>query len=377
MIPENEQYAKLGVMGLRGCEGLIGKVDSYLRQWDVDGGGHGKSKIVHAECPRFRSGEGKGIITQSIRGYDLFILCDLFNYGVTYQMYGITVPMGPDEHYQDLKRVIMATNGKARRITVIMPMLYEGRQHRRFARESLDCAVALQELSGMGVDNLITFDAHDPRVQNAIPLKGFENVQPTYQMIRTLIRTVPDLDIHPDKLVIVSPDEGSMSRCIYYASVLGIDLGMFYKRRDYTTIVDGRNPIIRHEFLGESVEGKDVIVVDDMISTGDSFMSISENLKKRGARRIFIFATFGLFTEGVEGFHEAYRNGMIERVFTTNLLYRDTALLCSPWYTEVDMSKYIAYIISTLNCDHSISQLLNPVQKIKRVVEDKQRGVLR
>ena len=375
MERENEQYGKLGVLGLKGCEDMIEKVDAYLCKWNVEAGGDGQSTVVHGTCPRFSTGEGKGVINESIRGYDLYILCDVFNYGVTYEMYGQEIPMGPDDHYQDLKRIIMATNGKARRITVIMPMLYEGRQHRRFSRESLDCAVALQELTKMGVENLITYDAHDPRVQNAIPLQGFENVQATYQMISTLIRTVPDLVIDPKELVVVSPDEGSMTRCIYYASVLGLDLGMFYKRRDYTRIVQGRNPIISHEFLGESVEGKDVIIVDDIISTGESMLSLSKDLKKRGARRIFVFATFGLFADGVEGFTEAHQNGILERVFTTNLIYRRPELLQSPWYTEVDMSKYIAYIINTLNCDQSISHLLDPVQRIKKVLEDKRRGL--
>ncbi|MCL2030693.1 MAG: ribose-phosphate pyrophosphokinase [Oscillospiraceae bacterium] len=354
---------------------MIGKVDAYLRQWDIESGGTGQTTVVHASCPRFTTGEAKGVITQSIRGYDLYILCDPFHYGVTYKMYGLTVPMGPDDHYQDLKRVIMATNGKARRITVIMPMLYEGRQHRRLARESLDCAVALQELTGMGVENLITFDAHDPRVQNAIPLKGFENVQPTYQMIRELVRQVPDLVIDPKELVMVSPDEGAMPRCIYYASVLGLDLGMFYKRRDYTRLENGRHPIISHEFLGESVEGKDVIVADDIISTGESMLSLSEELKRRGARRIFIFTTFGLFTNGVKEFDEAHKNGTIERVFTTNLIYRHPDVLASPWYSEVNMAKYVAYIINNLNCDHSISHLLDPVQRIKKLLDDQQRGV--
>jgi ribose-phosphate pyrophosphokinase len=376
VVLENEQFGKLGIVGLRGCEDMIARVDANLRQWDVDNGGVGKSTVVPARCPRFTTGEGKGIIEQSIRGYDLYILCDLFNYGVSYKMYNMTVPMGPDDHYQDLKRVIMATNGKARRITVIMPMLYEGRQHRRFSRESLDCAVALQELTNMGVENLITFDAHDPRVQNAIPLQGFENVQPTYQMIRELLRKYPGLVIDPKELVVVSPDEGGMARCIYYASVLGLELGMFYKRRDYTRLENGRNPIISHEFLGESVEGKDVIVADDIISTGESMISLSKELKGRGARRIFIFATFGLFTDGVKAFDKAYANGTIERVFTTNLIYRRPELLKSPWYAEVDMSKYIAYIINTLNCDHSISHLLDPIQRIKKLLDDKQRGLV-
>ncbi len=362
---ENSQYSTLGIVGMRGCEELIGKVDHYLQNWDVENGGDGHSSIVQVSCPRFQTGEGKGIIEQSVRGVDLYLLCDVFNYGVTFQMYNKPVPMSPDNHYQDLKRIIAATNGKARRITVIMPMLYEGRQHRRFARESLDCALSLQELSSMGVENLITFDAHDPRVQNATPLKGFENVQPTYQMIKALLREVPDIRINPEHLMMVSPDEGGMTRCIYYSSVLGLDLGMFYKRRDYTRIVKGRNPIISHEFLGENIAGKDVIIVDDMISTGDSILSISEELKIRGANRIFVFASFGLFTDGLSTFDEYYNKGVISKVFTTNLIYRPAELRTRPWYTEVDMSKYIAYIVNTLNYDKSISHLLDPVTKIK------------
>ncbi|MDR1736310.1 MAG: ribose-phosphate pyrophosphokinase [Oscillospiraceae bacterium] len=374
MALESITHGHLGVVGQRGSEELTGKVDAYLRQWDIGNGGTGKSVILQSECPRFSTGEGKGVLLQSIRGYDLYIISDLFNYGVTYKMYGKTVPMSPDDHYQDLKRIIMATNGKARRVTVIMTMLYEGRQHRRTSRESMDCAMALQELAGMGVENIITFDAHDARVQNAIPLCGFENVTPSHQMISALLRTVPDIEIEPSKLVVVSPDEGSMPRCIYYASVLELDLGMFYKRRDYAHIKDGRNPIISHEFLGDGIEGKDVIVADDMISTGDSFLSICEDLKARGARRIFFFATFGLFTEGVEAFDKAYERGMFERVFTTNLIYRPDYLKKCPWYTEVDMSKYIAYIIDTLNHDESISHLLDPVQRTRKKLAEHAKG---
>ncbi len=365
---DRAQIGTLGIIGMRGCEELTSSVDAYLRKWDIENGGDGHSLVVKADCPRFNTGEGKGLIEQSVRGYDLYIICDVFNYGITYDMYGTIVPMSPDDHYQDLKRIIMATNGKARRITVFMPMLYEGRQHRRFARESLDCAVALQELANMGVDNLITFDAHDARVQNAIPLNGFENVAPTYQMIKALVRAVPDLIIDPEHMMIISPDEGGMSRCIYYSSVLGLDLGMFYKRRDYTRLVNGRNPILRHEFLGDNIEGKDVIIVEDMISSGESILSITEKLKERGARRVFVFVSFGLFCEGLERFDEAHRVGQIERIFTTNLIYRTEELKSRPWYTQVDMSKYISYIINTLNYDLSISKLLDPSQRIKKVL---------
>lgn len=364
----------LGVIGMKGCEELTASCDAYLRQWDIEHGGDGHSLQVKAKCPRFNTGEAKGLIEQSIRGYDLYIICDVFNYGVTYQMYNMTAHMSPDDHYQDLKRIIMATNGKARRLNVFMPMLYEGRQHRRFARESLDCAVALQELADMGVDNLITFDAHDARVQNAIPLKGFENVAPTYQMIRALVRSVEDLTIDPEHMMVVSPDEGGMARCIYYASVMGLDLGMFYKRRDYTKIVNGRNPIIRHEFLGDNVEGKDIIIVDDMISSGDSVLSITEMLKDLGARRVFVFVSFGLFCEGLEAFDRAYERGLFDKVYTTNLIYRSPELRERKWYYQVDMSKYIAYIISTLNMDASISDLLDPVKRIKKVLAQAKNG---
>ena len=365
---ENTQVGALGLIGMRGCEELTASCDAYLRQWDIVGGGDGHSVQVKAACPRFTTGEAKGLIEQSVRGYDLYIISDMFNYGVSYEMYNMTVPMSPDDHYQDLKRLIMATNGKARRITVFMPMLYEGRQHRRFARESLDCAVALQELARMGVDNLITFDAHDSRVQNAIPLKGFENVAPTYQMIKALVSSVPDISFNPSDMMIVSPDEGAMSRCIYYSSVLGLDLGMFYKRRDYTRVVNGRNPILSHEYLGDSLEGKDVIIVEDIIASGDSMLSLTEKLKERGARRVFVFVTFGLFCEGLESFDKSYEKGVFERIFTTNLIYRSPELRARKWYYQVDMSKYISYIISILNFDRSISELLDPAQRIRKLL---------
>lgn len=366
MEVDNSVFGELGIISMSGCEEIGEKVDRYISEWRGHPGG--TSYKILTSCPRFGSGEAKGTITQSVRGHDVFIICDVFNYGVTYRMYNQQVPMSPDDHFQDLKRIIAALGGKARRITVIMPMLYEGRQHRRTSRESLDCAMALQELVGMGVTNIITFDAHDNRVQNAIPLHGFENVHPTYQMIKALVKQVPDIKIDRDNLMIVSPDEGGMSRCIYYSSVLGLDLGMFYKRRNYSVIVNGRNPIEAHEFLGRDVAGKDVIIVDDMISSGDSVIDIAIKLKEKKARRIFVFATFGLFVEGFDNFDKAYKDGYLDKVFTTNLIYGTPELFEKPWYVRVDMSKFIAYIIDTLNHDHSISDLLSPVKRIKKLL---------
>lgn len=356
----------LGIIAMRGCEEITAKVDSYLSNWrdDAEQG----SFQIESCCPRFSSGEGKGLIKKSVRGHDIFIICDVFNYGVTYRMYNMQVPMSPDDHFQDLKRIIAATGGKARRITVIMPMLYEGRQHRRVSRESLDCATALQELAHMGVTNIVTFDPHDPRVQNAVPLIGFDCVQPKYQMIKALVNTISDIKIDREHIAIISPDEGGMSRCIYYSSVLGLDLGMFYKRRDYSKIVGGRNPIISHEYLGGDIEGKDIIIVDDIIASGDSVIDIAEQLKAKKVRRVFVFATFGLFTEGLARFDEAYENKLIEKVFTTNLVYRSDELKKKLWYREVDMSKYIAYIINTLNYDRSMSDLLDPVKRINKLL---------
>ena len=371
----------LSVVGMKGCENLCSKVDAYLTEWrsahqgelanNSDFIGYVRdSYLLKTKCPRFGSGEAKGTILESARGHDIFIVCDVFNYGVTYDMYGMKVPMSPDDHFQDIKRIIAAIGGKARRINVIMPMLYEGRQHKRSTRESLDCALALQELVNMGVENIITFDAHDARVQNAIPLKGgFESVQPTYQFVKSLVNNVPDLDLK--NLMIISPDEGGMSRCMYYSSVLGVDLGMFYKRRDYSVIVNGRNPIVAHDFLGSDVTGKDLIVVDDMISSGDSVLDIGKKLKAAGAKRIFICTTFGLFCNGLEKFDEAYELGHISKVFTTNLNYRPQELIDRPWYQEVDMAKYIAYLIDTLNRDESISGLLEPVHRINNLLESK------
>ena len=374
-------HGPLGIIPLKGCEAICEKVDKYLVEWRAEresehksnialSGYQKESYIINVSYDRFQTGEGKAVIKESVRGYDIFIVCDMFNYGVTYSMYGREYPYSPDEHYANLKRVISAIGGKARRITVIMPMLYEGRQHKRTGRESLDCAIALQELCQyMGVDNIITFDAHDARVQNAIPLKGFENVQPAYQMIKALTRYIPDVKIDPDHLMIISPDEGGMSRCIYYSTVLGIQLGMFYKRRDYSRTVNGRSPILAHEYLGTNLEGKDCLIIDDMISSGESMLEVAKKLKELNASRIFICTSFGLFCNGLDAFNEAYKNGMFTKIFTTNLIYRSPELLEAEWYCEVDMSKYLAYIVDTLNHNTSVSHLLNPADKIKARLE--------
>ncbi len=361
-------FGDLAIISMRGCEDISAKVDYYLKQWR--GAEEDQSFVIPANCPRFGTGEAKGVLNHTARGLDAYIICDCFNHGVTYKMYGQTVPMSPDDHFQDLKRVIAAFGGKARRITVIMPMLYEGRQHRRTKRESMDCAMALQELVAMGVKNIITFDAHDPRVQNAIPLDGFDNVTAAYQMIKSLLRAVPDIKLDREHTMIVSPDEGGMSRCIYYSSILGLELGMFYKRRNYSVIVNGKNPIEAHEFLGADVKGKDLILVDDMISSGESMLDIAARLKERGANRIFIFSTFGLFVEGYDKFDEYYNNGYIDKIFTTNLIYNEPELLTKPWYSNVNMSKYIALLVDTLNYDNSISKLLDPADRIKKIVDE-------
>ena len=361
-------YGELTVIGMKGTEAFVERVDAYLKEWrrhdDED------TYLAHVSCPRFGSGEGKSLIKESMRGQDVYIFCDIFNYGVTYKMHGMIVPMSPDDHYADLKRIIAAIGGKARRITVIMPMLYEGRQHKRTARESLDCAMMLQELVNMGVSNIITFDAHDPRVANAIPLSGFDNVMPNYQMIKALVKNVPDVIIDKNHVVMISPDEGAMSRCIAYSNTLSVDVGMFYKRRDYSTIVNGKNPILEHKYLGQDLEGKDVIIVDDMISSGGSLLDVATQLKKvYGAKRVFNFATFGLFTDGPAAFDEAYENGIIDKIFTTNLVYRKPEILEKPWYVEVNMAKYVAYIIDTLNHDTTISNLLDPNARIAKLLE--------
>ncbi|MDE6974737.1 MAG: ribose-phosphate pyrophosphokinase [Lachnospiraceae bacterium] len=376
---ETIPVGSLGIIPLEGCKTLGEKVDNYLVKWRTAresehkdslafSGYQRDSYILQAKVPRFGTGEAKGMILESVRGTDLYLLVDVANYSLTYSMFGRQNHMSPDDHYQDLKRVIAAVGGKARRITVIMPYLYESRQHKRTARESLDCALALQEMVRMGVDNIITFDAHDPRVQNAIPLHGFETVQPAYQFIKGLLKHVPDLSLDAGHMMVISPDEGGMSRAIYMANVLGLDMGMFYKRRDYTRIINGRNPIVAHEFLGSSVEGKDMVIIDDMISSGESVLEVATALKERKARKIFICSTFGLFTNGLERFDKAYESGIIDNVLTTNLIYQTPELLEREWYIDCDMSKYIAYIIDTLNHDASISDLLNPNERIQSVV---------
>ena len=365
----HEKHGPLSIITLKGGEDFLKQVDNYLVQWHNEQNGCSKSHISKCDWPRFGTGEAKGIVRETLRGHDVFIIADVFNYGVTYKMYGKENRMSPDDHFQDLKRLICAIEGKASRITVIMPMLYEGRQHRRTMRESLDCSLALQELVSMGVNNIITFDAHDSRVQNSIPLHGFDNVHPTYQMLKAYTKNIPDFALDKNQLTFVSPDEGGLSRCMYYASVLGLDLGMFYKRRNYSVIVDGTNPIEAHEYLGRSVKDKDVIVVDDMISSGGSMIDVATQLKAKGAKRIFVFCSFGLFCNGLERFDKAYEDGLIDKIFTTNLIYSPDELLSKPWYCQVNMCKYVAIIIDTLNKDESISGLLNPVDRINRLVE--------
>lgn len=366
----------LGIIPLQSCSELGNMVNEYIVDWRKERESvlHQDDRvkdsyIVNTKCSRFGSGEAKGTILDSIRGKDLYLLVDVTNYSIEYSLCGHMNKMSPDDHYSDLKRIITAAAGKARRINVIMPFLYESRQHKRTARESLDCAVALQELHALGVENIITFDAHDPRVQNAIPNSGFDSIQPTYQFIKGLFNTVPDLQVDSDHMMIISPDEGAMNRAVYLANNLGVDMGMFYKRRDYSKVVNGRNPIVAHEFLGASVEGKDVLIIDDMISSGDSMIDVATELKKRKANRIFVVATFGLFTNGLEKFDKAYENGIIYRLVTTNLTYQDAELLAKPYYINCDMSKYIAYIIDTLNHDVSISDLLDPYDRIHRLID--------
>ncbi len=378
---ETIPYGTLGIIPLASCTQMGKKVDEYLVKWreqrqhdntsTLNFAGYKRdSYIVNAKTPRFGSGEGKGVLVDSVRGHDLYIMLDVCNYSLEYTVCGFKNHMSPDDHYADLKRVIAAAGGKARRINVIMPFLYESRQHKRTGRESLDCALMLQELTNMGVENIITFDAHDPRVHNSIPLKGFESVSCTYQFIKYLLLNVDDLHIDSEHMMVISPDEGGMGRAVYFANVLGLDMGMFYKRRDYTKIVNGRNPIVAHEFLGTNVEGKDVIIIDDMISSGESMIDVASELKKRGASRVFCATTFGLFTNGFKKFDEAYENGIIDRILTTNLVYQPTELLSKPWYINVDMSKYMALLIDTLNHDSSISDLLSPVERIQQRVKE-------
>ena len=377
--------APLKIVAMESCRGLGQKVNDYIvsfRENTINEVSESSlyvnyksnNYLVDCCCPRFGTGEAKGVLRETIRGTDLFIMTDVCNYSLTYTVSGHLNHMSPDDHYQDLKRIISAATGKAKRINVIMPFLYESRQHKRTRRESLDCALALEELNAMGVSNIITFDAHDPRVQNAIPLSGFETVSPTYQFIKGLLRTVDDLKIDAQHMMAISPDEGGTNRAVYLANVLGLDMGMFYKRRDYTRIVDGRNPIVAHEFLGSSVEGKDVIIIDDMISSGDSIIDVATELKKRKAKRIYAAATFGLFTNGLEKFDKAYESGIINGILTTNLIYQTPELLSKPYYINCDMSKYIALIIDTLNHDGSISSILSPNARIQNVVRKYKNG---
>ena len=365
---------------MRGTEDMGDKVNKWLLKWrkyteetlpgdmSTTPGMGREDFLVRATCPRFGNGEGKGLIKDSVRGLDLYILCDVGAYNCTYNMYGHEVPMSPDDHYMDLKRTIAAVGGKAKRITVIMPLLYGGRQHRRSARESLDCALMLQELNRMGVNNIITFDAHDPRVVNAIPEGGFESVMPSYQIFKALLKRRKDLKLDKDHLMIVSPDEGALDRNIFYASVLGVDMGMFYKRRDYTRVVNGRNPIVAHEYLGDSVEGKTVFIADDIIASGESMLEVASNLKERGAANIIANATFPLFTSGLEKFDKAVADGILDYVTGTNLTYRMPELLTRDWYVDVDVSKYAAYFVVALNHDMSVSSIIDPIKKIEALL---------
>lgn len=366
---ESYNLEKLGIIGMRGCEEIAEKINEHLKVFNENKNSDIESFLIPVNCPRFGTGEAKAVVMHSVRTYDIYIIIDPYNYGVSYKMYGQDHAMSPDDHYQDLKRVISALCGKAKRITVIMPMMYEGRQHRRITRESLDCAMMLQELVNMGVDNFITFDAHDSRVQNAIPLKSFENVRPTYQMIKACLAFQPDIILDYENTLIVSPDEGAMGRCMYYSSVLGMDLGMFYKRRDYSVIINGKNPIVAHEFLGKDITDKNVIVVDDMIASGESILDVARELKNRKAKRVIVFSSFGLFTEGVETLTKAYEDGLFDAIFTTNLVYRRPELEDCEWYHEVDMSKFIGLIINRINEDKSISQLLTPIRRIENILD--------
>ncbi len=376
---ETIPVGSLGIIALDGCQNIAEQVDRYLVNWRTErenkhknslafAGYQRDSYLLKAETPRFGTGEGKGIIRESVRGMDLYLLVDVVNYSRTYRLFGKENHMSPDDHYQNLKRVIAAVGGKARRITVIMPYLYESRQSRRNTRESLDCAIALQELVKMGVDNIITFDAHEPRVMNAIPLNGFDTVQPVYQFIKCLLNNFDGLQIDAGHMMVISPDEAGMKRAVYLAGVLGLDMGMFYKRRNYTVMENGVHPVVANEFLGSSVENKDMIIIDDMIVSGKGFLDMARDLKHRNAGRIFCFSTFGLFTDGLEEFDKAYEEGLFDGVLTTDLIYQPDALLARPWYYSCGLSKYIAYIIDTLNHDSSISDLLNPIERIRAII---------
>ncbi|NLY75987.1 MAG: ribose-phosphate pyrophosphokinase [Firmicutes bacterium] len=372
--------APLGILALEGSKELATLIDrhltgqrgAYLAKHSRHGLSDGfarESFLINFDCFRFMNGEGKAVIHETVRGHDIYILADVGNYSCKFKMFGMDCPMSPDDHFQDIKRVIAAIGGRARRITVIMPLLYSGRQHKRQSRESLDCAVALQELERLGVDNIFTFDAHDPRVQNAIPLTGFNNLYPTYQIIRALLQNEKDLVIDKSRMVVVSPDEGAMGRSIYYASMLGLNVNLFYKRRDHSRVVNGKNPIVQHEFLGDDISGKDVLIIDDLIASGESILDIARELKRRKANRIYIAVTFALFTEGLEKYHRAFEEGVITRVYDTNLTYRTPELMNAPWFVNVDMSEFIAYLIDMLNYDQSISPLFDPTRKIRELLK--------
>lgn len=369
LFSAENRVAPLGIISLAGAQELSKKVEAHLVRWAKLAGLDYDTFLIESSCPRFSSGDGKGMINSTVRGYDLFFIVDVGNYSLTYNYFGQENRMSPDDHYQDLKRLIQAASGKAHRMNVVMPLLYGGRQHRRSYRESLDCAYMLQELQHMGVSNLLTFDAHDPRVQNAVPVMGFDNLMPEYQVLKKLFKDFPDLSTDKNDFMIVSPDEGALNRNMHYASVLGVELGMFYKRRDYSRIVDGRNPIVAHEYLGASVEGKDVFVADDIISSGESVLDIAENVKERRANRFFAYATYAIFTNGLEKFDKAYEQGLIDGIFGSNLTYLKPELRNRPWFHEVDVSKYIAYFISALNHDVSISSLLDPHSKIEALLK--------
>ena len=358
---------KLSIVGTAGCDEFLGEVDKWLQTWGVTTG----SSIIKPQFIRFGTGEAKTVINETTRNHDIFLFADMFNHGVTFKMYGMECHMSPDDHFQDMKRLICSFAGKGRRVNVIMPMIYEGRQDKRTLRESLDAALALKELADMGICNLISFDIHNIGIQNAIPMCSFDNVHPTYQMIKALLQKVPDIAINSDKLMMISPDEGGMNRCMYYSSVLKLELGTFYKQRDYTVVEDGKNPIKAHRYLGRSVRGKDVIVVDDIISSGQSILDVARQLKSRGAKRVFVFASFGLFCNGLKKFDRAYKDGIISQIFTTNLIYRTPELRERPWYTEVNMCKYVALMIAALHVDESISKLLDPADRIKELVATK------
>ncbi|MEE1195798.1 MAG: ribose-phosphate pyrophosphokinase [Lachnospiraceae bacterium] len=380
VLEKSIPVAPLKIAALEGCIDLAKEVDAHLVQFREElskhrsagtslSGYYEPTYLLDCSCPRFGTGEGKGMIHESVRGTDLFIMADVMNYSITYKVCGKINHMSPDNHYQDLKRIISAATGKAHRINVIMPFLYESRQHKRSGRESLDCALALKELASMGVSNIITFDAHDPRVQNAIPLRGLDNFMPTYQFLKALMTSIDDLKLDNDHLMIISPDEGAMARAVYFANILGVDVGMFYKRRDYSTVVNGKNPIVAHEFLGDSVEGKDVIIIDDMISSGESMLDVAKQIKAKGAKRVYVCCTFGLFTDGFEKFDEFYEKGYITKVITTNLTYRKPELLEKPYYETADMTKYLASIMDTLNHDVSVEKVRDTTTKINKLLE--------